>query len=733
MQSIIKRIGLAIFFLTAIVVANAELLPVEDFTDKQEAASIDGTIPNGMLGGFWDTEYENTGNITTRTEDGSMTLRITAHSSGTLYRGAGISNLSNPIDNTETGVLFFRFKVGSGTAPLRDYLGMHSLIDSDFLTTATCRAAYVNAGFGLSCPEGSPTFDVTTTDGVTVLKSGLVRDQWYNTWIVADNATNAFDLFINPAAGPGGDAELPTPSDAAGQGIPFGAPTDQPLVGPIFVKPADLPVIVSANVFIDDIYWDGDGGLELKTKAARNPVPAHRQTQVPLDQALSWEAPNDPNIAQVLGYDLFLGTDQNDVLTGEPSVLAVADTTDTFYEPMSIFAYDTEYFWRVETRVRMDDPNQTLLTTPGAVWSFTAMTALPVLTQQPVNVIASPGQTAEFSVAVESVKPVSFQWYKSDDRANDTFEDDVAIADADGPTLLLTNVSAGDEGFYYCRVSNPSVAYSEVAALGIKRELAHWTLNKSDYDAVNELYLDAAGGYHAAVSVTGSTPVFVEGAADPVIEGAVAFDPNTRGVVGLLNPSEFTDQMTLSAWVKWDGGPLGEFGNVILQKGQTWETLMWTWKLRQTGDGRAGVRFYNNFGYSAQTDNLIESDVWTHICATWDGIAARVYINAALAATDTTGALGPDTLGNLLITGTADDDFPGAIDDIRIYNTAFDLVEIAYLYVDVSGMSVCLDPDDPILQIYDFNNDCVVNLADVAEMASHWLTCLAVPDCIERP
>ena len=63
----------------------------------------------------------------------------------------------------------------------------------------------------------------------------------------------------------------------------------------------------------------------------------------------------------------------------------------------------------------------------------------------------------------------------------------------------------------------------------------------------------------------------------------------------MLNPSEFTEQMTLSAWVKWDGSPLGEFGNIILQKGPAWETLMWTWKLRQTGDGRAGVRFYNNF------------------------------------------------------------------------------------------------------------------------------------------
>ena len=43
--------------------------------------------------------------------------------------------------------------------------------------------------------------------------------------------------------------------------------------------------------------------------------------------------------------------------------------------------------------------------------------ALPVITQQPVNVIAAIGQSATFSVKAESVKPVSYQWYKSADSA----------------------------------------------------------------------------------------------------------------------------------------------------------------------------------------------------------------------------------------------------------------------------------------------------------------------------
>ena len=146
-------------------------------------------------------------------------------------------------------------------------------------------------------------------------------------------------------------------------------------------------------------------------------------------------------------------------------------------------AYDTEYFWRVETTVRMDDPNQTLVITPGSVWSFTTLSSLPTITQQPANVIAEAGQTAEFTIAVESIKPASYQWYKSADRANDTFDDDVLVSGATLATLTLSAVSAADEGYYYCKVSNPSLAYSDAASLGVKREVAHWTLGQSDFDA----------------------------------------------------------------------------------------------------------------------------------------------------------------------------------------------------------------------------------------------------------
>lgn len=738
-----KRISIGVgIFLVLLVDATvqAELQFVDNF-DAMSLANLGYNIPTVGGGGVWSTNTGGkSGNIVVESNTESYVVRFMTTSDGANSRGFGVAALDNTIEDTESGLLFFRFMVRVETNAADTYFGIHALSgDTPFSVAGNDPENYLVAGFRAVNGDGAAVNLVKMNDAAAVLAAGLTRGQWYNCWIDADNAANIFSVYLSPAEGPAGEATLPAAADRIAEYLPFentAAYGASQLTGAFFATPrlssTTRSTTQSARTFIDEIYWDGDAGLVFSSKGARNPVPSNRAEQVALDQVLSWEAPNDPNIAAVLGYDVYLDPNQTYVAGGEPSVLKVAGQAALFYDPDVNFLFDTEYFWRVETTIRMDDPNQTLLVIPGAVWSFTTMSSLPNITQHPANVIAQAGQAVEFSVTVESVRPVSYQWYKSADRASDTVEDDVLVLGAAAAVLTLPAVSADDEGFYYCKVSNPSLAYSSAASLGIVRELAHWTLDESDYDAVNEMYLDSVGGNHAALQTSGSVPAFVDGIASPQTDGAVAFDPNTRGIAGPLNPSAYTDQLTLSAWVKWDGSPLGEFGNVILAKGNTWETLMWTLKLRQTGDGKVGVRFYNNFGYSAQTENLIESGVWTHVCVTWDAAAVWVYVDGVLAATDTSGALGTDTLGDFVITSPIEC-IPGAIDDIRVFNTAFDLTEIAYLYGEVTGKSICVNPDDPILQAYDLNDDCIVNLSDFALIASHWLECFIVPDCIERP
>ena len=739
MRSIIKSGVCILLVLLAGATVQAELQFVDNF-DGMASGNLAYNVATVGGGGVLSTNTgAASGNIYVEANGGSQVVRFMTTTDGTGSRGFGVAGIDNTIADTEKGTLFFRFMIRVEGNAADTYFGIHALSgDTPFSVAGNDPENYLVAGFHAVNGSGTSVNLVGTRDLGTVLLAGLTRGQWYNCWIDADHKADTFDLYVSAAAGPAGEATLPTAADKIGDDLPFYWGTANPtsaLTGAFFATPrlssTTRSTTQSARAFVDEIYWDGDTGLVFITKGARNPVPGHKATEVTLDQNLSWDGPDDPNVAAVVGYDVYMGLDAAEVADGDPSALASAGQTAVSYDP-GLLAYDTEYFWRVETTVRMDDPNQTLVITPGSVWSFTTLSSLPTITQQPANVIAEAGQTAEFTIAVESIKPASYQWYKSADRANDTFDDDVLVSGATLATLTLSAVSAADEGYYYCKVSNPSLAYSDAASLGVKREVAHWTLGQSDFDAANELYLDTVGGYHARVRTAGHVPAFVDGAAAPVIDGAVAFDPNTYGVVSLLNPSVYTDRMTLSAWIKWDGGPLNEFGNVILQKGTVYETWMWSLKLRQSGGNMAGVRFYNNFGYTVQTGNLIESNVWTHVCAIWDGTAIRVYINGVLAGTDTSGAMGTDTLGDLHIASS--DDFPGALDDIRIFNTAFDLTEIALqLYGPVSGKSVCVNPNDPILLAYDFNKNCVVDLADFAVMASHWMECYLVPDCIERP
>ncbi|MCE5185919.1 MAG: immunoglobulin domain-containing protein [Planctomycetaceae bacterium] len=743
MRKIINRgFGILVVVLVSAAV-RAELQSIENF-DTRAAGNMPHNAATIGGGGVLATNTTGTsGNVVVETNSGSTVIRFMTTTDGTNSRGFGVAALDNTIENTESGLAFFRFAIRAEGNAADTYLGIHALEgDTPFSPAGNDPENYLVAGIHLVNGTGSAVNVVKMNDINAILMSGLTRGTFYNCWIDVDNAANTYDVYISEAAGPAGAATLPTSADLIADDLPFdntAAYGTSPLTGVFFDTPrlssTTRSSTQSARTFIDEIWWDGDAGLVFASKGARNPVPVSGSQQMPLNQVLSWEAPDDPNVAQVLGYDVYFDPNQTLVQNSDPGVVCSTGQLGLSYGPIPDMAYDTTYYWRVRTMVKLDDPNQTVQEDAGKVWHFSTLSSFPTITLQPVDLIAEAGQTAQFTVAADSIRPASYQWYKSADRANNTAADDTALSGATAAILTISPAEAADEGFYYCRVSNPSATDSNAAALAVKREVAHWTLNQSDYDAINGKYADVVNDYDATVALAGAVPVFVDGIASPQTNGAVAFDPNTYGLIGPLNPSQFSNQLTLSAWVKWDGTPLpgpDTNGNVILQKGGSYTTVMWTWKIRDNNATHCASRFYNNFGVSAATALLIEANVWTHVCATWDGAAARVYIDGELAATDTSGTLGTDTAGMLQLAGV--DDFNGELDDVRIFNTAYDNTAIALeLYNPISGKAACVNRTDPILVQYDYNDNCIVDLADFAMMASHWMDCFSVPDCIERP
>jgi hypothetical protein len=113
--------------------------------------------------------------------------------------------------------------------------------------------------------------------------------------------------------------------------------------------------------------------------------------------AVSWSSPDDPNdpdIVQVFGYNVYMDTDPTKVANATPASsdllyksLQSGGQTGTSFAPGAGFSYNTTYYWRVDAVVDEAFVAGTTLATAttiaGNVWSFTTMA--PVDSPTPVN------------------------------------------------------------------------------------------------------------------------------------------------------------------------------------------------------------------------------------------------------------------------------------------------------------------------------------------------------------
>jgi len=353
--------GSLIVVLAALLVnpaAQAELKLVVNF--EGFTGTVDGQACNGVLGGTTDTESEGTGNASYRNQDGSSVMSVIGHSSGGLARAIGFGGIDNPIDEGDTGIGFFRFRVDGGN--VRPHMGLVTDNSGNPVNaTNTQDPATVPAGFKLVGSGAG--MDLVTTDGTTVLKAGLATAQWYNCWIVADNGADTFDLYLSIAAGPAGPATLPAPTDLVAGGIPFSVAVTEPLAGMIFANPTGTGQ--AARIYVDEIWWDGDQGLSKPTKA-RNPSPAANASDVLRDVALSWT----PSLSAAK-HDVYFGVSKADVesaTAADPLGVATSAGQDAnTYDPAGLLEFGQTYYWRVD---EVNDAPDFIVFT-GDVWSFT--------------------------------------------------------------------------------------------------------------------------------------------------------------------------------------------------------------------------------------------------------------------------------------------------------------------------------------------------------------------------
>jgi hypothetical protein len=488
----------------------------------------------------------------------------------------------------------------------------------------------------------------------------------------------------------------------------------------------------------------------LFVEAARNPSPANTAIGVsPTSVTFQWNKASDPDnptvsdpnivshVLRYIKYDVLALPAEPNVLDPGATTVSVADTTDPVsYGPV---AFDKDYrvYWRVD---HVLDKGGTVA---GATWFFETELSIPVILGQPVDQAVFAGETATFSVVADtSPTTITYAWFKSTDAVNNTPGDDVSVG-TNSSILDVTNAQLANQGYYYCSLTNvKGTVVSDIASLGIKdaNPVAYWTLDLADFDSTKK-YLDSSSyGRHATPEViTDSNALSFVAGVDPTEtnEGLnVGYNLKTAGVTSdTSNPSKYTKEITVSAWVKWAGAN-GAYQGIVCKRyngNESGAASDFSWYMYQ---GSTNMVIYPEYPAWAGdqltvTGGVLPVGEWTHLAFTvspTDPNDLVLYINGEIAAVDDSFVLGTKDADPFVVGATDADPvtkaatlaFNGILDDVRVYNYAMSHEDVVDLFYAVTETPVCLDLNAPEL-VYDFSDDCKVNLDDFAMFAATWL------------
>ncbi len=140
-----------------------------------------------------------------------------------------------------------------------------------------------------------------------------------------------------------------------------------------------------------------------------------------------------------------------------------------------------------------------------------------------------------------------------------------------------------------------------------------------------------------------------------------------------------SEDITVAAWVNWDGGAawqrIFDFGT------GTWSYLYLT---PSSGDGKLRFGIKNTAGEQTVETSALTVGTWTHVAVTLSGDMATLYVNGSPAASNPSVTINPtdfkpwvNNIGKSQ--WPADPRFNGRIDEFRVYNYALSAGDVAAL------------------------------------------------------
>ena len=216
--------------------------------------------------------------------------------------------------------------------------------------------------------------------------------------------------------------------------------------------------------------------------------------------------------------------------------------------------------------------------------------------------------------------------------------------------------------------------------------VSYWTFDQStiEGDTVKGIFGNNDG------TIMGK-PEVVEG----VIGEALHFNGVDDYVEVLSDESlKLQDEFTVETWIKGDSEPDTNSGySQWLFKGHDDENYSFSWDHAQ-GEFTQSIAFYTGAEWPvAQIGEVLEGEEWYHIVGTWDGNNLMIYLNGVLSGETKVAGTPliddiPLSIGSGTDGGSPAYEFPGAIDEVKIYNRALTADEVLNNFNDNEQLAV---------------------------------------------
>ena len=191
---------------------------------------------------------------------------------------------------------------------------------------------------------------------------------------------------------------------------------------------------------------------------------------------------------------------------------------------------------------------------------------------------------------------------------------------------------------------------------------------------------DYAMGIDDISLTTLPTPTYTGPVFDSGKQGKAVRLDGDDDYVDVGNIDAFTNQITISAWIK-PGGSQVNYAKIVNKKNSAGTNYVYSLQYNTAQK----INFNLNDGaISVTSSNTVSSYQWYHVIATYDGSTAKIYIDNVVDGTSSGATTIPASTYNARIgvaSGvTPTNYFNGSIDNVMIYNKALTANEVTAIY-----------------------------------------------------